>query len=119
MCTTIQAVVHNNIDTIVRTRGISKVATMLRNHKIKLVDSYEFDVVQGIGLVIGADNYHKSVKGQQILQGISLLSCASSCIIFVPLPNWPVPSLSPSSNELPVNLTYIVCSRVSTTDLQV
>ena len=59
MRTTIQAVVHNNVDTIVRTPGISQVATMLRNHKIKLADSYESDVVQGIGLVIGEDNYHK------------------------------------------------------------
>ena len=119
MRTTIRAVVHNNVDTIVRTPGISQVATMLRNHKIKLADSYESDVVQGIGLVIGADNYHKFVNGQQILQGINLLSCASGCIIFGPLPNWAVPSVSPSSNELPVNLTYVVCARVSATDLQV
>ena len=35
------------------------------------------------------------------------------------MPNWAVPSVSPSSNELPVNLTYVVCARVSATDLQV
>ena len=119
MRTTIRAVVHNNVDTIVSTPCISQVATMLRNHRIKLADSYESDVVQGIGLVIGADNYHKFVNGQQILPGINLLSCELGCIIFGPLPNWAVSSVSPSSNELPVNLTYVVCARVSAADLQV
>ena len=109
----IHAVVYDKVNTVIKTPGLSNVVNFLKQSGIKLADQFlDSDDVTDIGLVIGADYYHKFIVNSSKCAGINVLTCAAGAIIFGPLPTWATPSAC-SSNS--VSLQHVICARASVT----
>ncbi|XP_068245307.1 uncharacterized protein [Palaemon carinicauda] len=93
------------------------VVNCLKSKGIKLADGQlTSDDVTQIGLVIGADNYHKFRMGQSKCAGVNLFTCAGGAIIFGPLPQW---ATQDYCNGNSVTVQHAVCARTSVMPIEI
>lgn len=109
----ILVVVYDKVNTVIKTPGLSNVVNFLKQKGIKLADQFlDTDDVTNIGLVIGADYYHKFIVSSSKCTGINVLTCAAAAIFFGPLRTWATSNICSSSS---VSLQHVICSRANVT----
>ena len=82
----VSLVVVDSLDTTIHSPGLVNTADLLSSRGVTLADKHlNSDVVDRIGIIIGADYYSNYIKGFDRLHGVNLLNTSGGKVIYGPI----------------------------------